>query len=117
MDDDDYLNVEGIFMLSDNVEAMKTDLFHTGNLIWDGIKTRITNVLFRPWEAFANKEHQQEMDIMQGKVQDLISENLKLKEALTKKIQLVRTQSVYVTKELPALKETQILLTVQNHSN
>lgn len=51
VDEDEEMDVKGIFISNIDLETMKSKLRHTRNLIWQGIKERIHNVLMRPWEA------------------------------------------------------------------
>ena len=78
MVDEEELEVDGVFMSTTDIEMMKSELMQTGNLIWDGIKERIDKVLTRPWEAFADKEHKEEVANLREEIMFLKSENVRL---------------------------------------
>ena len=48
VDEDEEIDVQGVFVSNADIEVMKAELKQTGNLIWKGIKERINTILMRP---------------------------------------------------------------------
>lgn len=80
VDEDEEVNVQGVFISNRDLDAMQAALRQIGNLIWKGIKDRLNTVLMRPWEAFANKEHRVEVSLLKEQIDCLKEENRKLHE-------------------------------------
>ena len=79
-DEDDELNLDDVFISSESMETIKEDILQTGNLIWEGIKGRISGVLMKPWEAVAKKEHKEHISMMQEQLDRYIKDNQNLQE-------------------------------------
>ena len=87
-EDADEVDLDNIFISSESIETIKEDLLQTGNLIWGGIKERISGVLTKPWEAVAKKEHKEHILLLQQQVDNYGKEN----KALQEQVHVLQTQ-------------------------
>ena len=82
--EEDELNLDNVFIMSDSMEDIKKELMHTGNLIWSGIKNRIDNVLRIPWDAVAKKQHKDSIEYLENQLAKAEQEKAQLQEQLKK---------------------------------
>ena len=104
VNDNEEIEVEGVFMSNNEVEVLRGELMETENLIWAGIKERIQQVLSRPWEAFAYKKHQVEVSLLTDQVKMLKEDNLKLQEQIN-----LRAEKMVDKTSLKILKDKAVL--------
>ena len=55
-EEEDQIDIDGVFLNTFDYEVLKTELLEIGSMIWKDIQNIINSVLSKPWEALSNKD-------------------------------------------------------------
>ena len=70
-EDTGSLEINGVFLNTSEYAIQQEEMLQIGNLIWNDIKSRISSALAKPWDALANKEHNDQIMFMTEELAEL----------------------------------------------
>ena len=101
-EEDDQIDIDIVFLNTSDYELLKIELLEIGSMIWENIQTKISSILSKPWEALANKDHNDQVLFLTEENETLKKENQDLKKQIISKLDVfVCAPSIFVKTTKP----------------